>query len=256
MPHKEKVIGIIPARYGSSRLPGKPLLEINGKTLIQRTYENACQSKALQEVVIATDDERILDHVKNFGGHVVMTSDTCETGTDRLAEAISQHPPLKNFTAVVNIQGDEPCLEPHVIEKVTQTLLEEPDTLVSTAIVPLTSEKEAYNPSVCKCVTDQDGYALYFSRNLIPAGKTQKFRPEVTYYKHLGIYAYRREFLLHYADLTPTPLQQAEDLEQLKILEHGFRIRTVIVESSSIGIDTPEDIKKVEQHLCKQSSSS
>lgn len=248
---KQTVLGIIPARYASSRFPGKPLAPLAGKTLIQQTYENACRCKTLDHVLIATDDDRILDHVKTFGADAVMTSPSCATGTDRMAEAIRHDRRFADVEIVVNVQGDEPCLEPEVITAVVEALREEPETLVATAVVPLTDPAEAVDRSVCKCVMSVDGHALYFSRVLIPAGKMVDFRQELPYFKHLGLYAYRRKFLLHYNDLTPTPLQQAEDLEQLKILEHGFRIKTIIVESNSHGVDTPEDLKRAERELCR-----
>lgn len=251
-----KVVGIIPARYASTRFPGKPLIQILGKSLIQRTYENALRCPALEQVIVATDDQRIFDHVQTFGGRVVMTSEDCPTGTDRLAEVLRLEVSLADVELIMNVQGDEPCLDPAVISSVVKALQDDPQAAMSTAIIPIHSAEEAHNPSVVKCVIDQRHYALYFSRALIPAGKTLKFHPDNLYYKHLGLYAYRREFLLHYAELSPTPLQQIEDLEQLKVLEHGYKIATVKVKGESMDVNTPEDIKKVEQLLCKQSTSS
>lgn len=251
-----KVLGIIPARYESSRFPGKPLAKILGKSLIQRTFENASKAKILDQVIVATDDVRIYNHVKEFGGRVVMTSSSCLTGTDRLAEVVRKEKEFSTFDIVVNIQGDEPTLDPEVIQAVVKILLEDPKADVSTAIIPIQSEQQAINPSVTKCVVDQKGYALYFSRGLIPAGKALKYNPKAVYFKHLGIYGYRRDFLLHYGELLPTPLQLEEDLEQLKVLENGFRIKTAIVNSECMDVNDPEDIKKVEQLLCKQNTSS
>lgn len=250
------IIGIIPARYESSRFPGKPLVKILGKTLIQHTYENALRCPTLEKVIVATDDKRIFDHVKEFGGTVVMTSAECLTGTDRLAEVIRNDPSLADVKIIINIQGDEPTLHHEVITGIAQALEQNSTASVSTAIIRIHTEEEALNPSHVKCVIDQNGYALYFSRGLIPAGKRLKYLPEAIYYKHLGIYGYRREFLLHYAELTPTPLQLIEDLEQLKVLEHGFKIITVVVEAESMDVNTQEDLKKVEQLLCKQNTSS
>lgn len=253
-PHQ--VVGVIPARFGSSRFPGKPLAPILGKTLIQRTYENCKACSSLDDVFVATDDERIFDHVVSFGGKAVMTSSQCPTGTDRLIEAIESDSFLKKATIVINIQGDEPCLESQVISRVVQLLLEDPLALMSTAVMKIESELEALNPSVVKCSIDKAGHALYFSRALIPAGQKGRFNPNIDYYKHIGIYGFRREFLLQYGKLSSTPLQLAEDLEQLKVLEHGYKIKTTIVESSSISVDHPEDIKKVESLLlCKQNTS-
>ena len=251
-----KVIGIIPARFGSVRFPGKPLVEILGKTLIQHTYENALRCKILDKVIVATDDERIFKHMNDLGGNVVMTSLNCPTGTDRLAEVVRDHPELHSVEVIVNVQGDEPTLDSHVIEEIAQVLLKDPQADVSTAVVLIKHAEEALNPSIVKCVIDQNGYALYFSRGLIPAGKSLQYNPGTPYYRHLGLYGYRRDFLLHYASLTPTPLQLAEDLEQLRVLEHGYKIKTTIVQSECMDVNTPEDIKKVERLLCKQNTSS
>jgi 3-deoxy-manno-octulosonate cytidylyltransferase (CMP-KDO synthetase) len=246
---KHKIAGMIPARYGSRRLPGKPLIQISGKTLIQRTYENARRSPILDSLFVVTDDKRIFEHVLDFGGKAIMTSRECPTGTERLAEAVKNDGKFDNVEIVVNIQGDEPFLEPGIIERVVRILQEDSDAVMSTAAVPIRDREEAIDYSVNKCVMDKHGNALYFSRTLIPNGHMGGWRPGINYYKHLGIYGYRRRFLTLYAELAPTPLQIAEDLEQLKVLEHGYRIKVAVVESQSIGIDTPEDIKKVENIL-------
>jgi 3-deoxy-manno-octulosonate cytidylyltransferase (CMP-KDO synthetase) len=246
--HMGKVIGIIPARYGSTRLPGKPLIKIGGKSLIQRTYENAKKCKMLDQVIVATDDVRIADHVVSFNGEVVMTSTACITGTDRIIEAMTQGN-LNQAELVINIQGDEPNLESDVIEKVISILKADPECDVSTAVVKLESKEDAMSSSVVKCVMDQKNHAIYFSRSLIPGNKTGEWREGTAYYKHLGIYGYRSTFLKEYAELEPTPLQLSEDLEQLKILENGYKIAVAIVKSSAVGVDTPEDIKKIEKLL-------
>ncbi len=251
---KRKVLGIIPARFESSRFPGKPLALILGKTLIQRTYENALLCKLLDAVVVATDDERILNHVLSFNGQAVMTSKNCLTGTDRIAEAVQSNELFKEFDLVINIQGDEPCIEPLVIEQVIKALDEADLPLMSSVVMKLVCEEEAFNPSIVKCVFDSKRNALYFSRALIPSSKIPEFKKDIAYYRHLGIYGYRRDFLINYAKLNETPLQMAEDLEQLKVLEHGVPIRLAIVTSKALGVDTPEDIKKVEDLLCKQNS--
>jgi 3-deoxy-manno-octulosonate cytidylyltransferase (CMP-KDO synthetase) len=247
---KSTILAIIPARYGSTRFPGKPLIEIQGKTLIQRTYENTKRCKSLSDIIVATDDQRIYDHVQGFGGHVIMTPTACPTGTDRLAYVLENDPSLQKAEIIVNVQGDEPCLDPIVITHLAEVLQSDPSAVMSTAVVKL-QEDEAANPSDVKCVLALDGTVLYFSRALIPGGK---YRKEVLYYKHVGIYAYRPDFLLKYAKLPMTPLQIAEDLEQLKVLEHGYKIKAAIVESASAGVNIPEDIKKVEQDLCKQNT--
>lgn len=250
-----KVIGIIPARYGSTRFPGKPLVSILGKSLIQRTYENAKRCTLLDDLVVATDDSIIFDHVKSFGGRPVMTPVDCPTGTDRLAYAVSHDDSLGHADLVINIQGDWPLLDPSVVASVISVLQNDPKASMSTAVVKIEADEDLTQSSLVKCVVDRNGNALYFSRSIIPGGLQGQRQPQVTYYKHLGIYGYRREFLMTYASLPATPLQLAEDLEQLKALEYGYSIKTAIVEHFSIGVDTPEDVKKVEHILCTQNIS-
>lgn len=250
----QKIIGIIPARYGSSRFPGKPLVEILGKTLIQHTYDNTKRCQEINELIVATDDHRIHDHVETFGGISVMTPNDCQTGTDRLAFVLQNDPRLQKAEMIVNVQGDEPCLDPSVITALVTALRSDPDAVMSTAVVKLENEEEALSPSEVKCVLSLDNTVLYFSRALIPGSLKPGCQKSITYYKHLGIYAYRPNFLLQYAQLPMTPLQVAEDLEQLKVLENGYKIKAAIVKSANAGVNTPEDIKKVEQELCKQNT--
>lgn len=247
-----KVIAVIPARYGSTRFPGKPLSLIHGKSLIQHTYENALRCPLLDQVIIATDDNRIFDHAQGFGADVIMTDPSHSNGTERIAEVISKLPSPPDI--VVNIQGDEPCVAPTLIEALVKVLIDTPEAPMSTVITPLTSLADAHNPSVVKCVIDTKGRALYFSRHLVPGTKGGKMDPDHAYYSHIGLYAYRTPFLFQYLELPSTPLQLAEDLEQLKVLEHGLSIQTAIVEHISMGVDTPEDIHKVESYLCKQNT--
>lgn len=250
-----KVIAFIPARYASTRFPGKPLAFIMGKTLIQRTYENALRCKDLDQVIVATDDQRIYNHVLEFGGTAVMTSESCATGTDRIVEALHQFPELLKAEVILNIQGDEPCVDPSVIEAILSCLKKDPSAVMSTAVSPLIDREQAMSSSVVKCVVDQNENALYFSRSLIPGHRSGQFQPSARYLKHIGIYGFRTEFLLVYAGLEATPLQIAEDLEQLKVLEHGYLIKTALVEHESVGVDLPEDIQIIEQLLCKQNTS-
>jgi 3-deoxy-manno-octulosonate cytidylyltransferase (CMP-KDO synthetase) len=250
--NKHKILGMIPARFASTRFPGKMLAPIAGKTLIQRTYENAKQSSLFHDLVVATDDSRIHEHVIHFGGKAVMTAETCPTGSDRLVDALKRYPVLNQSDIVINIQGDEPCVHLDVIEKIAKALISDPQAMMSTAAIPFQHAEEAESPSIVKCVIDLQGNALYFSRSLISNGHSGTWHDSLPVYRHMGIYAYRRDFLLKYADLPSTPLQRAEDLEQLKVLEHGFRIKVAIVEHPSIGVDLPGDIHKVEQWLCKQ----
>jgi 3-deoxy-manno-octulosonate cytidylyltransferase (CMP-KDO synthetase) len=245
-----RILGIIPARLGSTRLPEKMLISLNGKPLIQRTYENAKKSNRLHDLYVATDDKRIFETVLTFGGKAIMTSPDCPTGTDRLAEAVGKDSYLASFGIIVNIQGDEPTMSPQTIDKVVTSLLETSDAEVSTACILINDPDLWKKNSVVKCVMDKWGYALYFSRAPIPLGKADKFSKQNSYFKHLGIYAYRKDFLLAYPNLGATPLQIAEDLEQLKILEHGFRIKVALVENDSQGIDVLDDLKKWENQIC------
>lgn len=238
----KKIIGIIPARIGSTRFPKKMLADVKGKPLIQLTYENALRCKKLDDLVVATDDSNIYDVVRSFGGQVVMTSTDCPSGTDRAAEAIRNNPFLQDAEIVINIQGDEPTIDPSTIECVAEVLEQHPQANVSTACLRITNKEDTVNPSVVKCVMNLQGRALYFSRALIPHDKSGCFNKNTTYYKHIGIYAYRSEFLQHYSELSSTPLQIAEDLEQLKILEHGFYIQIAEVYKDCAGIDTPTDL--------------
>lgn len=253
---KIKIAAIIPSRYDSVRFPGKPLAKVGGKSLVQRTYENAKRSSMIDYLIVATDDQRIFDHVKEFGGNVIMTSSSHLTGSDRLVEVLEKEDKVQNAEMILNIQGDEPLIEPEVLESVINALQSDKECVVSTAVIPLHSEELAIDRSIVKCVFDQNHRAIYFSRALIPHGKNGKLQEDTAYYHHLGIYCFRPQFLITYASLEPTPLQKAECLEQLKIIENGYKIKVAVVESESIGIDTPEDLKKVEQMLWKQNTSS
>jgi 3-deoxy-manno-octulosonate cytidylyltransferase (CMP-KDO synthetase) len=241
---KLKSVGIIPARFHSTRFPGKPLALILGTSLLQRTYEKAKAASLLDEVIVATDDPRIFNHVIGFGGKAVMTSENCLNGTERVAEA-AKH--LSGYDIIVNIQGDEPCLDPQAIDNTILALSQNPDVSAATVAGPLDPE-DFSNPAAVKCVFDLSGKALYFSRSLIPGSKGAFAGP---YFKHIGLYAFRAPFLQLYVNLPDTPLMAAEDLEQLKILEHGFSLHITPVEKASPGVDLPEDIKKVEKFICQ-----
>lgn len=248
---KPSIIGIIPARFGSTRLPGKPLLEFEGKPLIQHTYENAKKCKLFDELLVATDDERIKNKVESFGGKAVMTPDTCATGTERLAYVIAEFPDFAHYDIVVNVQGDEPDVSENTIDLVVKNLILHNDASMATACVPLNNLEEINKSSVVKCVFDQKGYALYFSRSPIPSHKTERVNKNIPYHKHIGLYAYRKDFLHIYPYLTSTPLQISEDLEQLKALEHGYKIHITLVDHDTKGIDTPEDYKLRESKICQ-----
>lgn len=228
----ESAIAIIPARFHSTRLPGKPLLEIQGKTLIEHVYRRVQNAQSIARILIATDDERIAGAVRNFGGEVIMTRPDHQSGTDRLAEAAAH---LPSDTMVVNIQGDEPLLEPDVIDRAVAAARHR-DAQIVTVMTPLSDPTAIADPNRVKVVVDRNGFALYFSRSRIPSGGTT--------FLHLGLYVYRVEFLKEFTRLDRAPLEIAERLEQLRALEHGFRIRVVEVESESWGIDTPADLER------------
>jgi 3-deoxy-manno-octulosonate cytidylyltransferase (CMP-KDO synthetase) len=237
-------IGIIPARYAATRLPGKPLLPIAGKPMIQHVYERARMARTLSAVMIATDDERIAAAVRAFGGEAVLTSAAHRSGTDRLAEA------ARDLAAdvIVNIQGDEPLIAPETIDSLVVPFEERPELAMATLATPILRPEDAAADSVVKVVVDREGYALYFSRLPIPFYREARPRSagdEPGHWKHIGLYAYRRETLARFAGLAPTPLERAEALEQLRALEHGMRILVVPTTHDAISVDTPEDLERV-----------
>jgi 3-deoxy-manno-octulosonate cytidylyltransferase (CMP-KDO synthetase) len=239
-----KIIGVIPARISSTRLPQKLLLPVNGKPLIQYTFEQAKRCKLLDEVVIAVDCDEMARSCQAFGAKTFLTNPQAASGTDRIAEAVFSYSDFSETEYIINIQGDEPTISPDTIEKVVLALKNSQDAPVATALFPLKDPQLLRSSSCVKCVRNLQGYALYFSRALIPSGKEEHFREEVSYFKHLGLYGYKKEFLSTYTKLSPTPLQVAEDLEQLKILENGYKIITVVADTDTIGIDTEEDFQR------------
>ena len=235
------IVGAIPARYASTRLPGKPLLPIAGRPMIEHVYERVARARGLDRVVVLTDDERIAQAVEAFGGAWEMTPAECASGTDRIAWAARKW----DAAAVVNVQGDEPLIEPEAVSALARHLAGHPgDPLVTLAAEALPDELD--NPNAVKVVLSLAGYALYFSRSRIPY-RRQEGGPAPL--KHLGIYGYQREALLRLAGLTPTPLERSESLEQLRALEHGIPIRVLRVERGSPGVDTREDLERVERLL-------
>ena len=247
----ESAIAIIPARFQSTRLPGKPILEIQGKTLIEHVYRRVQCAKSIDRILIATDDERIAGAVRKFGGEVVMTRPDHQSGTDRLAEAAEQ---LPSDTMVVNIQGDEPLIEPDVIDRAVAAARHR-DAQIVTVMTPLSDPAAIADPNRVKVVVDRNGFALYFSRSPIPHGShgPSGGPSSGTTFLHLGLYVYRVEFLKDFTRLDQAPLEIAERLEQLRALEHGFRIRVVEVESESWGIDTPADLEKFKAVMGRKS---
>ena len=239
-----EVLGIIPARFASTRFPGKPLTDINGKSMIQRVYEQA-KSANLAEVLVATDDQRIFDHVQGFGGKAVMTAEHHQSGTDRCFEAYQQY--NQPFEYVINIQGDEPFIRPEQINLVA-SCFKSPQTQLATLIKKIQSPEELFNVNSPKVVINKAGEALYFSRQPIPYCRNVPndiWHRQHTYYKHIGIYGYRTDILEQITQLPPSGLELAESLEQLRWLENGFKIATAITEFETIGIDTPEDLLRV-----------
>lgn len=235
-----KIACIIPSRYASTRLPGKPLRMIAGQTLIHRVYNRAILAKSPDIVVVATDHRDIAEEVESFGGRVVMTAVNHPTGTDRLAEVAEQ---LADYDIIVNVQGDEPFIDPDVIDRLAKMLTEHENLDMVTAAAPLKKE-EYQDVSAVKVVVNQKGEALYFSRALIPYPREDFAMPPL---KHIGVYAYRRSFLLTYAKTEQTPLEKTESLEQLRALETGHKIGVIRIETEDIGIDTEEDLKKANE---------
>lgn len=239
-------LAVIPARYGSSRLEGKPLAKIAGKSMIQRVYEQALKSNAISRTIVATDDERIVAAVTAFGGEAVMTSDNCRSGTDRVAETAA----LLNLgpdEVIVNIQGDQPVFVPETIDELIAPFSDEPNLNMSTLAYRIRDEREITDPKDVKVTFDANGYALYFSRAQIPFPRDTQ--TAVDYYKHLGFYAYTHRFLQTLVKLPSGTCEQIEKLEQLRVLEFGHRIKVVITEYDSPEIDLPEDIRRIEKKL-------
>lgn len=243
------VIGIIPARYGSTRFPGKPLAMIGEKTMIRRTYERAALS-SLDAVVVATDDQRIFDEVQGFGGQAVMTRPDHSSGTDRCREALDR---VGDYDAVVNIQGDEPFIDPNHINRVVE-LLRLPDVRLATLAKPITNAESLLSSHCVKVVFDREGNALYFSRSPLPnvrGAASAEWLQATDYYQHIGIYGYQSEALREVTQLPLGRLEQAEKLEQLRWLENGYRIRVGVVTGDSIAIDTPDDLLHIPQELLR-----
>jgi len=240
-----RIVAIIPARYNSERLPGKPLAEIGGKPMIQHVYERTSRAKHVHAVLVATDDERISSAVQSFGGHAVMTPATLKSGSDRIAFVASS---LPDTHIIVNVQGDEPLIEPSAIDEAIMPLLRDSAIVAGTLVRRIDNAVDLTNPNVVKVVCDKDGYALYFSRNAAPYGRDipeQDLIARHLYYKHIGLYVFRRDFLLKFSQMPQTPLERTEKLEQLRILEHGYKIMAVLTAYDSIAVDTPEDLERV-----------
>jgi len=237
---------IIPARYGSSRLKGKPLIEVSGKPIVQWVFEKAVKAKLADRVIIATDNEDIYTTSLMFGAEAEMTSDHHQSGSDRIAEVMERHPEI---SYVVNLQGDEPLIKPESIDDVIQNIKEDEKCDIATLVRELIDKKEIDNPNIVKCVMDNEGYAMYFSRSVIPF---ERNNGHVKFYGHLGIYGYKRESLFKMTQLSPSNLELSESLEQLRALQNGLKIKTSAVDFTPVGIDTLEDLEKFKQIISSQ----
>ena len=256
---RDQVIAIIPARYASSRFPGKAIVDIAGKPMIQWVYERTAQAAGVGRVLVATDDERIFQVVQGFGGEAVMTSPRHPTGTDRLAEVAAR----LDAELIVNVQGDEPLIEPAAIDAAIAPCAEDSTLMMSTLRCPIPTIDELFDISITKVVVDAQNFALYFSKapipyhrdgwgpiiSMVPRLRLAGGTPPVVGWRHIGLYVYRRTFLLTFAQLPQTPLERLEQLEQLRALEHGYRIKVVPTPYVSVGVDTPEDVAKVRRLL-------
>ncbi len=236
------VTAIIPARYTSVRFEGKPLAPLKGIPMIQHVYERVMECPLIERTLVATDDERIFNAVKDFHGEAILTSPHHKTGTDRLAEVAAKI----NADIIVNVQGDEPLIDHEMISQAIAPILKFPNLPMSTLKVEINDEKEIQNSNVVKVVTDLEGYAIYFSRFPVPFLRDSG---DNTYFKHIGLYVYRKDFLLRFTDLPQGPLEQAEGLEQLRALEHGYKIKVELTTYDTIGVDTRDDLKRVEEIL-------
>jgi 3-deoxy-manno-octulosonate cytidylyltransferase (CMP-KDO synthetase) len=246
-------IGIIPARYASTRLPGKPLVDLGGQTMIQRVVAQARLS-GLARVVVATDDVRILDHVHSFGGEAVLTRPDHPSGTDRVWEAFELLGSPAEVSCIVNIQGDEPFIHPEQVNALVELFAQDAPPAIATLLKPVLTEEELFSPHLPKVVTDQQGNALYFSRHPLPYQRQHpaaEWLHHHRYHRHLGLYAYRPDVLRQLTLLPPSPLEIAESLEQLRWLEAGFKIQTAVTELDAFGIDTPEDMERARQRLTR-----
>jgi len=242
-----RIIAVIPARYGSERLPGKPLVDIAGKPMIQHVFERVRAASLVDEVIVATDDERIATAVRQFGGHSVMTDPALRSGTDRIAAVVRE---TRDAAIVVNVQGDEPLIHPAMVDEAIRPMLEDQRLNVATLVHRITDPGDLENSGVVKVVLDHHLNCLYFSRSPIPFSRDiprDERLAHVVYWKHIGLYVFRRAFLLTFASLEQTPLERAEKLEQLRILEHGERIRASITEHESMPVDTPADLERVRE---------
>lgn len=239
---------VIPARFNSSRFPGKLLVKAQGKTVLQHTFEKAKKSGILDSLFVATDDQRIYDHVLEIGGQCIWTSPSCQNGTERILDALQTSTELQKASMIVNLQGDHPCTNPETIQAIVEALQKDSKASMSTAVTKILASEDYFSPHIVKCVFDLSFNALYFSRSPIPYSKAEGV-PDA--YAHIGIYCYKTDFLKKFNDKSLSFLQKSEDLEQLKVLENGDRIKIAVVEETILGVDTPKDLEKLEEYLCQ-----
>ncbi|HDN97915.1 MAG TPA: 3-deoxy-manno-octulosonate cytidylyltransferase [bacterium] len=243
----ERIVCVIPARYGSERLPGKVLYEIKGKTVLQHVYERAKKIKYFSKIIIATDDERVKSAAEKFGAEAVITPKFCRTGSDRVAEVVKD----MDVEIAVNIQADEPFLPKEAVEKPLLLLLKDKSLNVATSAVKIRKKEELYDPNIVKVVLDKDNFALYFSRSLIPFPRIYfsddklPYLKNVVFYKHIGVYIFRKDFLMEFSKMETSFLEKIEKLEQLRIMENGYKIKVVVIKKDSPSVDTIQDIKRL-----------
>lgn len=245
-----KAVGVIPARWASTRFEGKMLALLNGQPLIEHVWRQAKKSRVLEEILIACDDQRIWDAAKSFGAKVVMTDKDHKSGTDRIAQAAADI----SADVIVNIQGDEPLIDPAVIDNLAKALLDNTNVVMATVIKPISRPEDLDNPNIVKTVIDCENNALYFSRFPIPYNREKKPFSDAVYYKHLGIYAYRKDFLLKFKNLPVSYLEEIEKLEQLRVLSAGYKIKTIQTQHETLGVDTPQDLVLAERMLKEKST--
>lgn len=247
MSDKPMVVGVIPSRYASQRLPAKPLVDLLGKPMVQRVYEQAKKARLLDRVVVATDDTRIEKCVRRFGGEVMLTSPDIHSGSDRVAAVASQ----VNGSIFVNIQGDEPLIHPMMIDSVARALLDDKNISMATLRKRIDDSALINDPNVVKVVVDRSDFALYFSRAAIPYLAVNSDIKEPVYYKHIGLYAYTKDFLFTFKKLPVSTLEKTEKLEQLRVLEEGFRIKAIETKYDTIGVDTPDDLERIKKYFAE-----
>ncbi len=239
----KNAIGVIPARFGSTRFPKKVIADLNGKPIIQHIWENCKKAKMLDDLVIATDNDEVMEVIKSFGGKAVFTSPDHMTGTDRIAEVVN----AIDVNVIVNIQGDEPLIQAEMVDSLVRTILDHKNISMASLMKKMENLDEINNPNVVKVIVDKNGFAIYFSRSPIPYPRLKE--EAKLYYKHLGIYAYTKDFLYEYTNLPKSYLEKCESLEQLRVLENGYKIKMVETKFDTIGVDTPDDLEKVKSRL-------